>query len=479
MRQFISFILSLISFLTVVSGANNVVIGYWTDWTTGQYPTSAVPWDLLTHVNYAFGLFTDQDWKIKIDSPQSLKELVAKSKPTGTKILISIGGWTGSKYFSPMVASAANRATFIKNTLDFVKEYGIDGVDFDWEYPGREGAPGNIISPQDSANYLIFLKELKAALPSNILITCAVRVQPFDGPNGPLKDVSAFAQYFDLINLMAYDLNGPWSSVTGPVGGLDYEPGKATPFSVRQAVTDWGNAGIPKNKLVVGVPFYGYALGVSTDMSQSDSQYAQVTNNNLPSYAYNQLFSNNILSSPLEANTNNGWIRKFDKITKTPWLFNKNSKTFIAYEDPLSLTHKTEFVRCNGYRGAMLWALNNDYNSILLKALQNVHNTGACNGIPDPTTTIPTPNPTTTTTTTKPTSNPPTSTTTTTTSPVPTGSCKDNTYKCDSTKNSTYFVCNHGTWLKQNCSSGTLCNQNGDQIYCGFTRLGLFIHDQN
>ncbi|KXN74015.1 glycoside hydrolase family 18 protein, partial [Conidiobolus coronatus NRRL 28638] len=342
-------------------------VGYWTDWTIDEYPTSAVPWDLLTHVNYAFALFTDKDWKPKIDSPQSLKELVAKSKPTGTKILISIGGWTGSGYFSPMVANAANRATFIKNTVDFVNEYKLDGVDFDWEYPGREGNEGNQVSPQDTANYLIFLKELKAALPSNILITAAVRVQPFDGPGGnPLKDVSQFAPYFDLINIMAYDINGPWGSPTGPVGGLDFEKGKGTPFSVRQSTTDWSKAGIPKDKLVVGVPFYGYQLGVSTDMSQSDSQYATITNPNLPSYAYKELFSNNILSSPLEANTNNGWIRKFDKITKTPWLFNKNNKIFVAYDDPLSLAYKTDYVRCNGYRGAMLWALNNDYNSLLL-----------------------------------------------------------------------------------------------------------------
>lgn len=75
----------------------------------------------------------------------------------------------------------------------------------DREYPGREGAPCNVVSPQDSANYLLLLKELRAALdlefPSkHKLITAAVRVQPFDGPGGsPMSNVAAYVPYFDFI----------------------------------------------------------------------------------------------------------------------------------------------------------------------------------------------------------------------------------------------------------------------------------------
>ncbi|KXN74016.1 glycoside hydrolase family 18 protein, partial [Conidiobolus coronatus NRRL 28638] len=354
---------------TLVAGSSPVVVGYWSDWTADKYPVSSIPWSKLTHINYAFGLFTNQDWKIKIDNPENLKELALRSKPTDTKILISIGGWTGSKYFSPMVASASYRAIFIKSAVDLVTNYKIDGIDLDWEYPGREGEAGNLVSPKDSANYLIFLKELKAALPKGTLITAAAYVKPFDGPNGPLKDVSAFAQYFDFINIMSYDLNGPWSRETGPVGGLDYQPGKGVQLSIKQSVSDWNQAGFPKSKMVIGVPFYGYQLGVSADMSKSDSQYAPITNKNFPSIPYNALIRMNILTPSNQANTAKGWIRKFDSITKTPWLFNKNTKTFIAYDDPTSIALKAEFSRCNGYRGVMAWALDNDYNSELLTAM--------------------------------------------------------------------------------------------------------------
>lgn len=73
------------------------------------------------------------------------------------------------------------------------------------EYPGRQGAPCNVVSPQDSANYLLLLKELRAALdlefPSkHKLITAAVRVQPFDNANGsPMSNVAAYVPYFDFI----------------------------------------------------------------------------------------------------------------------------------------------------------------------------------------------------------------------------------------------------------------------------------------
>jgi len=74
------------------------------------------------------------------------------------------------------------------------------------EYPGRAGAICNVYTPSDASNYLVLLKELRAQMDlefpnSHKLLTAAVRVQPFDGPNGPMADVSAFAQYFDWVGM--------------------------------------------------------------------------------------------------------------------------------------------------------------------------------------------------------------------------------------------------------------------------------------
>ncbi|KAI9293868.1 hypothetical protein K502DRAFT_335530 [Neoconidiobolus thromboides FSU 785] len=296
--------------------ASKVIVGYFTDWTLDQYPVSAIDFKKVTHINYAFSLFNDTDFKPKIETESTLKELIKRAHRCNTKVSISIGGWTGSKYFSPMAADNNKRKQFISNTVAFVDKFNLDGVDLDWEYPGRNGNDGNIVSPKDTANYLLLLKDLRTAL-NNKLLTAAVRVQPFDGPNGPLMNVREFVPLFDWVNLMCYDLNGPWETTTGPIGGLNYEPDRGAPFSVKQAVRDWSNAGFTYNKLVVGVPFYGFSVGVDVDMTTTN-QYQKVTNNSLPGYTYKDLMTKNILKSSLKANTTNGWIRKFDTITQTP-----------------------------------------------------------------------------------------------------------------------------------------------------------------
>jgi chitinase len=385
MTSFFKYTLSVFNLIAIVAGQDKVVVGYWSEWTAQEYPVSAVPWNLLTHVNYAFATIDSDTWSPRIQNPDALKELISKAKATNTKVLLSVGGGgDGSKYFSVMATQDSTRTLFARNLASIITQYGLDGVDIDWEFPGREGSPGNSHSLSDTDNYSIFLTRLKA-FTNGALITAAVRVEPFDGPSGPLNNVAPFANLFDFINIMTYDINGPWSPETGPLAPLENEPGKGIQYSVKQSTSQWNNAGIPKDKIVLGVPFYYYPLEVQQDMSQSDSQYATVSNSNLGSYGFNQLINGNILSSPTQANTNNGWIRKFDKVSKTPWLFNKESKTYISYEDTLSLTFKTEYVRCNGYKGVMAWALNNDYNSVLLKSLQNVHNTDSCVEIPIPT----------------------------------------------------------------------------------------------
>ncbi|KAF9581418.1 hypothetical protein BGW38_001578, partial [Lunasporangiospora selenospora] len=203
------------------AGKDKIVLGYWVPW--GDVPIAQLDMTKYTHINYGFGV----TWK-KGKSPADIefdryydgnrmKELVVRGNQFGVPILMSIGGWTGSQTLSTIAADAALRKVFINNAMVFVRNntlpsyvekpdgWNMDGIDLDWEYPGRPGAACNTYAPQDSANYLILLRELRAQMDLEFptkrkLLTAAVRVQPFDGADGkPLADVSAYATYFDYI----------------------------------------------------------------------------------------------------------------------------------------------------------------------------------------------------------------------------------------------------------------------------------------
>lgn len=99
--------------------------------------------------------------------------------------------------------------TFVKNILAAYTDFGLDGVDIDWEYPGRLGAPGNKWSSSDAENLLVFLQLLRSVLPPSARITAAVETTVFIGGAGrPVADVSRFATVLDWVLLMNYDVWG-------------------------------------------------------------------------------------------------------------------------------------------------------------------------------------------------------------------------------------------------------------------------------
>ncbi|KAI0230556.1 hypothetical protein L0F63_000336 [Massospora cicadina] len=199
-----------------------VIVGYYASW------IEDLPFDRVTHINYAFGTLTNKVDPASIfinydrEAPE-IRKLKRLASESGVKVLISIGGWFGSQTFSQMVADPKARARFIDNAMWFLRPgMELDGIDLDWEYPGRLGARCNTVSPYDSGNYLTLLQELRSAMDFEFpnerrLLTAAVNVLPFDGPDGrPMDDVSKFAKYFDFVNVMAYDIMGSWSDSTGP-----------------------------------------------------------------------------------------------------------------------------------------------------------------------------------------------------------------------------------------------------------------------
>ncbi|XP_025835319.1 endochitinase-like, partial [Agrilus planipennis] len=185
----------------------------------GSFGTSDIDPSLCTHIYYSFIGLNNATQDVEILDPaldvnrggfRNLTNL--KARYPRVKFLVAMGGWSqGSYAYSVVAASASKRATFIQQIIDFIHNYGFDGLDLDWEYPAqRDSAFGGA----DKENLITLLQEVKAAFePLGLLITVAV--QPSPSYIDDAYDVPALSNAVDLINFMSYDLHGSWDGSTG------------------------------------------------------------------------------------------------------------------------------------------------------------------------------------------------------------------------------------------------------------------------
>ncbi|KAL6895403.1 glycoside hydrolase family 18 protein [Trichoderma longibrachiatum] len=172
---------------------------------------------------------------------------------TGFKRILSFGGWSFS-------TSADSAPIFRHGTI---KQYNLDGVDFDWEYPGAPDLPGVISSPNDGANYLSFLKDIRAILPTGKSLSTAAPASFWYLKGFPIASMS---KVLDYIVYMTYDLHGQWdynSSFANP----GCPSGNCLRSHVNLTETEYAlsmitKAGVPTNKIAVGIAGYGRSFGM-------------------------------------------------------------------------------------------------------------------------------------------------------------------------------------------------------------------------
>ncbi|CEP15061.1 hypothetical protein [Parasitella parasitica] len=393
---------ALASAVALCEGSTKMVIGYFPNWLYANYPVDNIPFDKYTHINYAFAILNNDDnlpsfpddWAVESSLPNVVKQAHAHK----TKVLLSVGGWTGSKRFSPMVASASDRKKFIDWNLDFIEKYNTDGVDLDWEYPGKQAAGCNEFADNDADNFLLLLKELRQALDMKFPkehkeISMAVHVQPFIKSGVPMTDLKPFVPYFDHVNLMTYDINGAWATTTGPNAPFQAEEGKGAPFSFVESIRDWKKAGVPADKITAGLAFYGRAIKAQVDMTQQRNQF-QSSETGAPKgdsddaywndpycnkepaglsgvWKWTNLRKEGLLQDDM-ITPGKGWERNWDSVSQTPWLFNPETKHFISYDDPQSLSIKVQHAVCEDLAGVMVWDIHQD-NGELLDAVNKIH----------------------------------------------------------------------------------------------------------
>ncbi|MFD8013877.1 glycoside hydrolase family 18 protein [Streptomyces sp. NPDC058955] len=383
-------------------------VGYFTQW--GIYGRNFQVKDLdtsgsaarLSHINYAFGIVDKAgkcvigpvpgsdpwaDYIRPVDAATSvdgtadtaeqplagnfnqLREL--KAKHPNLKVMISLGGWSGSAYFSDAVRTPASRKALVSSCIDLYIKGDLpqdgarggagaaaglfDGIDLDWEWPGSEGNPGNVIRPEDKVNFTALVREFRTqldaygrSLPQRRHYELSAYV-----PTAPAKidagfEVSKIMRDFDFVNLQGYDFHVSGEQTTAQQSALFAK----NDWSVEGTVKSWLRRGAPAHKLVVGMPFYGQGwtgvTGGGDGLGQPAAGPAPATwapgsedYKNLKKLAESGTYT-------LHRGHRGGHA----------WLF--DGTTLWTYDDPAVLRTKANWVRTHGLAGAMVWSLDGD-----------------------------------------------------------------------------------------------------------------------
>jgi len=275
-----------------------------------------------------------------------LKEL--KKLYPRLKILISLEGAAAGFAHD---AQPENRRAFVASCVDTfirgnfasgVHEPGIfDGFDIDWEYPREE----------DAANYRALLEEFRRqmrAVRPGLRLSIAVGHSPHMMGG---VDFAAIASLVDQVGVMNYDYTGPWAKTTGFLAPLFSDPGDPRHSnSIEKNISDYEAAGVPAEKLLMGVPFYGYSWTEVEATNNGLFQPGRGVHTDEP-YRYIRTL---VASSPVYR----------DPHSHAPWLY--DGKTFWTYEDAVSVRYKASFAANRHLGGVMIWELSEDTNDAVL-----------------------------------------------------------------------------------------------------------------
>ncbi|GLS03624.1 hypothetical protein GCM10007860_07690 [Chitiniphilus shinanonensis] len=319
----------------------------------------------------------------------NFRELKAlKAKFPNIKNMISLGGWTWSKWFSNAAATDALRKQLVKSCIDIYIKGNLpvvdgrggagaaadvfDGIDIDWEFPGVQGVGYNTVSANDGENYRLLLAEFRKQLDElgattgkhyALTIALGVGKDKLDKIN-----VGSYAPYLDWINMMTYDFNGAWDLTQtnfqshlyrDPAAPNDKCSGKAgdTCFGDRSlvsfyntddALTQLLSQGAPANKLVLGLPFYGRGWtgvpNVNNGLYQKPTGAAKGTYEaGIEDYKVLKNAAGTVYVHP---------------VTKQSYKY--DGTNWWSYDTPAVIQTKVDYAKSKGLGGVFSWELDGD-----------------------------------------------------------------------------------------------------------------------
>ncbi|XP_072043456.1 acidic mammalian chitinase-like [Amphiura filiformis] len=322
--------------------------------------------NMCTHLIYSFAKINPTSFLLEpyeptdTEGPNYYKVFNdLKMLNSALKTLLAVGGWThASEGFTDMVLTPESRKIFIDDSIAYLRRYGFDGLDLDWEYPTQRGG-----KPSDKAGYTALCKELREAYQAEadatgqerMLVTMAIPGGEWTINDG--YEIEPLGRYLDFANLMSYDLHGSWEWEKHHHTPLYEGPGDSSTdkmLVLDYVINKWINGGMPAHKLIMGLGMYGrtWKRGSSCAINtpgEGAGPAGQWTGE--PGFwAYYEVCGK----------LKSGMAYTWDSARKVGFGCNTETNEWVGYDDERSLDEKISFMKSNGLGGGMIWALDLD-----------------------------------------------------------------------------------------------------------------------
>jgi len=324
------------------------VAAYINTWQTWKAAT--VKGQYLSDLILAFALINQNNTSIQMNSFSGWSEVAAlQAAYPHLKVTVSVGG-ASEKGFPNVTADTEKRAVFVANICKFVRDHKLDGADIDWEFPNSSQRP----------DYIALLRETRAALDA------------LEGETGKRYSLSSAvsatyntsllqaAEFVDTLKVMNYDYYGSWSGTTGHNANLYNNSRKQSEQSTDKSIRSYLNAGIPSEKIMLGVAFYGKAWnGVSPGSYEPGLFQPYTTYGTEPSWTTIKTYLKD----------GSGYTRYWDNGAKAPFLYHAANKRWVTYSDHEQMQCLARYAKEKQLGGVFAWEYLQDSGAELLKTL--------------------------------------------------------------------------------------------------------------
>ena len=293
----------------------------------------------LTHINWAFAVV--KEGRGSVDHWKNGDAVRAFNKTKGhLKSILSVGGW-GAGGFSNACLTPEGRELLAQSLVDIANDYGFDGIDMDWEYPGVSAAGIDASPEHDKQNFVELIRLLREKQKPGAIVSMAAGtttkiIEHLDFPE--------LLKYMDFINLMTYDLC-PWDRV-------GYHTALA---QAAEGVARFVDAGWPAARLTLGAAFYGRIY------KDCDGYGAPISQGSIPGW---------ISYTKIKERGHGPGYNQYDETAQTAFFYDTTTREFASYDNPRSLAAKVAYVQENALAGLMFWEYSYDTpDSELVRAI--------------------------------------------------------------------------------------------------------------